>query len=363
MFRVLAFTVKPRESADTRYRILQYCAVAERDGISIEHRSLMGSRYFQWQMKNVQLLSRLMLYPVLLLIRLWQVLFLAPRYDAVWICREMAPLGPPVFEKLLVWRCKRVILDMDDALHIADKESSRLLPRLLRDRGKFGRMAARYTTVVCGNAYLAEFYGQHSAQVEIIPTVVDAGRYMRVFPVRAETIRIGWIGTPLNRHHLDSLYPAFFALAQERRFELVVVGLNEPLNWELPGIRHIKWNLADEFDYFAHFDIGIMPLKDSRFARGKCAFKLVQYMAAGLPVVASPVGANCDVVEHGRNGYLAETQEDWHSVLQTLIDDPELRRRMGRQGRTLVREEYSVDAGWERYAAVLTGALREVAVC
>jgi glycosyltransferase involved in cell wall biosynthesis len=305
----------------------------------------------------------LMLYPVLLLIRLWQVLFLAPRYDAVWICREMAPLGPPVFEKLLVWRCKRVILDMDDALHIADKESSRLLPRLLRDRGKFGRMAARYTTVVCGNAYLAEFYGQHSAQVEIIPTVVDAGRYMRVFPVRAETIRIGWIGTPLNRHHLDSLYPAFFALAQERRFELVVVGLNEPLNWELPGIRHIKWNLADEFDYFAHFDIGIMPLKDSRFARGKCAFKLVQYMAAGLPVVASPVGANCDVVEHGRNGYLAETQEDWHSVLRTLIDDPELRRRMGRQGRTLVREEYSVDAGWERYAAVLTGALREVAVC
>ena len=239
-----------------------------------------------------------------------------------------------------------MILDVDDALHIADKESSRLLPRLLRDRGKFGRMAARYTTVVCGNAYLAEFYGQHSAQVEIIPTVVDAAATCRCLPVRSETIRIGWIGTPLNRHHLDSLYPAFSALAQERRFELVVVGLNEPLNWDLPGIRYIKWNLAEEFDYFAHFDIGIMPLKDSRFARGKCAFKLVQYMAAGLPVVASPVGANCEVVEQGRNGYLADTQEDWHSVLRTLIDDPELRRRMGRQGSHLVREVYSVDAGW-----------------
>ena len=152
-------------------------AVAERDDICIDHRSFMGSRYFRWQIQNQQLLLRLLLYPVLLSIRLWQVLFLAPQYDSVWISREMAPLGPPVLEQLLVWRCKRVILDVDDALHIPDKESASLIPRLLRDRGKFGRMASPYTSVVCGNAYLADFYNQHQAKVEIIPTVVDAKRY------------------------------------------------------------------------------------------------------------------------------------------------------------------------------------------
>jgi glycosyltransferase involved in cell wall biosynthesis len=363
MLRVLAFTVKPRESADSRYRILQYGPIAEQDGVRIEHRSLIGPRYFQWQIRNVQLLMRLLLYPVLLLIRLWQVLFVAPQFDAVWISREMAPLGPPIFEKLLVWRCKRVILDVDDALHVFDKESSRLLPRLLRDRGKFSRMAAAYAAVVCGNAYLADFYREHGANALIIPTVVDAEPYGRVTHIPAETVRIGWIGTPLNKHHLELLRPALSALAQERRFELVVVGLNEPLDWDLPGIRCIKWELAHEFDYFGHFDIGVMPLKDSPFAQGKCAFKLIQYMAASVPVIASPIGANCEVVEHGWNGYLADTDDEWHSTLRLLIDDIELRRRMGRHGRELVARSYSVRAMWPHYAPILAGALREEPIC
>ncbi len=362
MLRVLAFTVKPRESADSRYRILQYVAVAERDDICIDHRSFMGSRYFRWQIRNQQLLLRLLLYPALLSIRLWQVLFLAPQYDSVWISREMAPLGPPVLEQLLVWRCKRVILDVDDALHIPDKESASLIPRLLRDRGKFGRMASSYTSVVCGNAYLADFYNRHQAKVQIIPTVVDTKRYEDFAPISGETTRIGWIGTPLNKHHLELLYPVLSALARERRFELVIVGLNEPLNWDLPCIRYLQWNLTKEIDFFANFDIGIMPLRDSPFARGKCAFKLIQYMAAGLPVIASPVGANCDVVEHGRNGYLAASEEDWHSMLRLLIDDPDLRHRMGASGRDLVRCSYSVDQMWPRYSAILAGAPAEDAV-
>lgn len=356
MFRVLAFTVKPRESADTRYRILQYHAVAERDGIFIDHRSLMGPKYFRWQIQNVHLLLRLVLYPLLLLVRLWQVLFLAPRYDAVWISREMAPLGPPVLERLLLARCRKVILDIDDALHISDRKSHSFIPSILRDRGKFSRMAARYTAVVCGNKYLADFYRVHSAAVQIIPTVVEIDRYEGLERIPAEIVRIGWIGTPLNGHHLEALYTPLAALARERDFELVIVGLNKPVQWDLPRVRYIDWQLADEFGYFAQFDIGIMPLTDSPFARGKCAFKIIQYLAAGLPVVASPVGANCEVVEHGRNGYLAATQDDWHSLLRQLVDEPEMRRRMGEYGRDVVQRFYSVEAVWPRYAALLRGA-------
>jgi glycosyltransferase involved in cell wall biosynthesis len=356
MFRVLAFTVRPGESADSRYRVLQYRELAEREGIRIEYRSLIGPRYFRWQKTNVQLLPRLLMYPFLLAVRLWQVLFLASKYDAVWVLREMAPLGPPILERLLLQRSKRVIYDVDDALHITDPEGSRLIPRLLRDHTKFGRLAASYTTVVCGNRYLANFYSRTAANVQIIPTVVDADRYGGIVPIPSAITRIGWIGTPLNKHHLELLYPALKALARERCFELVIVGLNEALKWDLPHIRYLEWNLQDELNFFAQFDIGVMPLEDSPFARGKCAFKLIQYMAAGLPVVASPVGANCDLVTPGRNGCLASTQDDWQRALRLMIDDPALRRSMGENGRALVRRSYSVGAVWPTYSAILTGA-------
>jgi glycosyltransferase involved in cell wall biosynthesis len=361
MFRVLAFTVKPRESADSRYRILQYAAIAKQDGVLIEHRSLMDATYYLWQTKNIHLLRRTFLYPGLLAVRFWQVLFQAPKYDAVWISREMAPFGPPILERLLVRTCKRVILDVDDALHISEKASSRLIPRLLRDNGKFARMANAYSAVICGSRNLAEFYCRYSSNVSVVPTAVDADRYAGITRVPSTVVRIGWIGTPLNRHNVEILRPALTELARERRFELVLVGLNEPLDWSLPAIRYVEWNLQEELTFFAHFDIGVMPLQDSAFARGKCAFKLIQYLAAGLPVVASPVGANCDVVQDGTNGFLATTDEDWISRLRQLLDDAGLRTRMGANGRGVVRKWYSAQGLWPVYLTILTGVEKEVA--
>jgi len=321
----------------------------------------MDAAYFQWQVKNTHLLVRILLYPVLLATRFWQVLFQVPKYHAVWISREMAPFGPPILERLLVRTCKRVILDVDDALHISEKASSSLIPRLLRDNGKFARMASSYTAVICGSRNLADFYSLHSAKVSIVPTAVDADRYAGIVRVPSPVVRIGWIGTPLNRHHLDLLRLALTQLARERVFELVVVGLNQPLDWNLPAVRYMEWSLLDELTFFAHFDIGVMPLEDSAFARGKCAFKLIQYMAAGLPVVASPVGANCEAVQDGTNGFLARTQEDWTSRLRQLIDDGGLRERMGANGRAVVRKSYSAQNLWPIYAAILTGAGKDLA--
>jgi glycosyltransferase involved in cell wall biosynthesis len=361
MFKVLAFTVKPRESADSRYRILQYQAIAEQDGVFIEHRSLMDATYFRWQLKNIHLLLRTFLYPVLLAFRFCQVLFQAPKYDAVWISREMAPFGPPILEQMLVRTCKRVILDVDDALHVSDKVSSRLIPRLLRDNGKFARMAHAYSAVICGSRNLADYYCQYSANVSVVPTAIDAERYGGITRVPSPVVRIGWIGTPLNRHHLEILRPALTQLARERHFELILVGLNESLDWHLPAIRSIEWNLQEELTFFAHFDIGVMPLEDSAFARGKCAFKLIQYMAAGLPVVASPVGANCEVVQDGVNGFLARTDADWTSRLRQLIDDAGLRERMGANGRVVIRESYSAQGLWPIYSTIFTGVRKEVA--
>jgi glycosyltransferase involved in cell wall biosynthesis len=356
MYRVLVFTVKPRASADTRYRILQYIPFAERDGVQVKHHSLMNDSFFRWQMENSHLPARLLLLPWLLILRFLQVLIEAPRYDAVWILREMAPLGPPIFEWLLVSLCRRVVMDVDDALHIVDREGSRWLPRLLRDHGKFARMASRYTVVVCGNRFLADFYRSHGGTVRVIPTVVNPDDYASVEPSPSSLIRIGWIGTPLNRHHVDIVGTALVSLARERQFEVVFVGIDEPLNWQLPHLRYLRWTLANEISFFREFDIGIMPLRDSLFAQGKCAFKLIQYMAAGLPVVASPVGANMDVVHDGVDGFLADTEERWVSSLRQLIDIEELRRSMGEKGRELVRECFSVQSMWPIYRAILSGS-------
>lgn len=334
--------------------------MAKQDGLLIEHRSLVGSAYFQWQLKNVHLLLRIFFYPLLLAVRFWQVLFQAPKYDAVWICREMAPFGPPILERLLVRTSKRVILDVDDALHVSDSASSRLIPRLLRDNGKFARMAHAYSAIICGSRNLADYYRQYSANVSVLPTVVDAERYAAITRVPSPVVRIGWIGTPLNRHHLELLRPTLTQLARERRFELVLVGLNEPLDWGLPAIRYIEWNLQEELTFFAHFDIGVMPLLDSAFARGKCAFKMIQYMAAGLPTVASPVGANCEVLQDGKNGFLARTEEDWTSRLRQLIDDAGLRERMGANGRAVVSKSYSAQRLWPIYSTILTGVRKQV---
>jgi glycosyltransferase involved in cell wall biosynthesis len=355
MYRVLAFTVKPRASADSRYRILQYVPFAERDGVKVHHRSLMSDRFFDWQMQNKHILWRILLLPWMLLLRLWQVLVEAPGYDAVWILREMSPLGPPIFERLLVWRCRRVLLDVDDALHIVDKESSSWLPRLFRDGGKFGRMASCYSAVVCGNSFLAQFYRSQGGIVHIIPTVVNSDDYAGVQPSPSRSVRIGWIGTPLNRHHIELVGAALVSLAQERQFEVSLVGILDPFDWQIPQVRYIRWTLADEIAFFEGFDIGIMPLRDSLFARGKCAFKLIQYMAAGLPVIASPVGANVDVVHNGENGFLAATDEEWLIAMRQLIDDVELRGEMGRKGRELVRESYSVQSAWPVYRSILIG--------
>jgi glycosyltransferase involved in cell wall biosynthesis len=176
-------------------------------------------------------------------------------------------------------------------------------------------------------------------------------------------VRIGWIGTPLNKHHLESIRPAVEALVRERDFVFVVIGLNGPINWDVPQRRFVRWRLEFETDLFSSFDIGIMPLLDSPFAQGKCAFKLIQYMAAGLPVVASPTGVNREVVQPGINGYLAETSDEWIHALRQLIDDSDLRRKLGENGRRLVQQNFSLEASWMRYGEILRGSIPEAETC
>ncbi|MEW6263014.1 MAG: glycosyltransferase [Thermodesulfobacteriota bacterium] len=353
--KVLALTVKPREAPDVRYRILQYVAPFHDQGIEVHHCSLFGRRFFLWHSQGRRLAVQLMLYPFVWVKRLLRILFLAPRYQVVWIGRELSPIGPPILERVLFLVNPNVILDIDDAVFLPDDASTSFIHQRLRDFGKFARLARRYKTIVCGNEYLADYFRPHNPQVEVIPTVVDDRPYQKIKRTISPRLRLGWVGTPTNAPHLALLEEPLRILAQELGFDLLLVGLNQAPPWPFVNLTNLKWELAREYDYFSLFDIGLMPLLNIEFSKGKCAFKLIQYMAAGVPVAASAVGANLEVVRDGENGFLAASTEEWVSKLRRLLTDEELRAEFSRQGRETIVGRYSLSSQLGPYAAIIRG--------
>lgn len=278
--------------------------------------------------------------------RRWRALGAAARYDAV--CVHRAFLSP--FEIAWLRRAApRYVFDFDDAIMLRDSAAGRFDSRQRRRR--FGRAAGGAAAAIAGNAYLAEHARRYQAHVTVIPSAVDPVEYSAAAG-DAEPI-IGWIGTRINLMYVRPLIGALARVTQRRpaaRIKIVSDGvLDAP---DLPLINK-AWARADEAADLRSFQVGIMPLPDDPWTRGKCALKILQYFAAGLPVVCSPVGANLDVVEHGRNGYFASTPDEWTARLEELLGDDALRRRFGEHGRALVAERYSVDVVLPRLLEVL----------
>lgn len=224
-------------------------------------------------------------------------------------------------------------------------------------RRRFDRVLRMADAFVCGNAYLASFAEPVAKPVLVAPSPVGLDVPAARGRAPAAPVRLGWLGSPENLPSLASLGPALRALSAERRFELVVVS-RERL--DLPGVavRHVPWTLDAQEREIAAFDIGLMPLVDSPFSRGKCAYKLLQYMAAAVPVVASPVGVNAEIVVDGRNGLLAGAEQEWTSALARLIDAPDLAERLGRAGRETAASGYGyplVASQWKRFLDALCG--------
>ncbi|GAB1409573.1 glycosyltransferase family 4 protein [Desulfovibrionales bacterium] len=357
MPRILALTIRPIAGPDTRYRIAQYSEPFRQAGLEIVCQPLFSPRYYQLLGHSGHVLSKAMGLGAAFVRRLVQIVRQASQFDAIWIGRELFPLGPPVLETLLFQKNCPVILDIDDAIFLPDDTNKGFIHRKLRDFDKLGRIAHKFQAIVCGNAFLANYFRGKNTNVHIIPTVVPMATYGHIARTASSRPRIGWIGTPHSARHLDIVRQPLQRLAQHHDFSFQVVGLSQPLNWELPHLAHIPWNLDQEAHYFSKFDIGIMPLYDFPFSRGKCAFKIIQYMAAGIPVVASPVGSNLDVVQDGKNGFLADSAQDWEHALTRLIEDSQLAHSMGLAGRHTVQKQFSLEEHWKHYADIIKSCL------
>lgn len=311
----VVFLVPRLDKASTRFRILQYLPYLEQSG---------------WDC-SVKPLSRSA--------RNWPALLGQLRKADVVVIQKKLFAAP---ELCLIRRvARRLIYDFDDAVMV--KEGDRrpgLHPRTLR---RFIRTLRRVDQVVAGNGFLAEQACRHHDHVAVVPTPVDIEHYLPAVdpPVREEVV-IGWIGSRGTLKYLKEIAPAFERLARIcPQVRLKIVADDFFTLEQMPVIKK-SWCQADEVADLQSFDIGVMPLVDDLWTRGKCGFKLLQCMATGLPVVCSPVGTNTEIVTDGKEGFWADNEDAWVERLQTLTEDAGLRRQMGDQARLTVAQHYSL---------------------
>ena len=291
-------------------------------------------------------------------VRRWKVISQSDA-DVLWIEKDVWPLMPASIEKR-VWNADRpYVLDLDDAVfHTYDQSGSALVRALLGK--KFVPLMANSASVVVGNEYLADYTRKAGAEnIEIIPTVVEPSNYPVEEAPDDGRIKIGWIGTPKNARYLDQVVAAVNRLANEWPLTLVTIGAKPIAGLDIPQVNH-AWSEEHEGRLLGRIDVGVMPLPDDPYERGKCGYKLIQYMAAGKPVIASPVGVNKQIVSE-RVGLLADSEQAWIDAIVYLARDRELRREMGLAARERVETDYSVAAVAPRITRVFDGILGRTA--
>ncbi len=340
--KIVALTRTSARGPSSRYRIEQYREALAAEGLHVETAPLFGDGWFallEWRRTPLRALGKAFYSAARLPVRAVQA-FAAATGDAdlVHIEQQLFPYLPWALESLLWPRRKPVVLEFDDAIFLT-----------FAHRRKLERACARADLVIVGNRFLAEFATPHARRVTVIPTTVDVARYKHALRAPDGVLRVGWIGLRYNFPYLSRLVGPLARLAAEgMAVELRIISSAAPeLGAEAAGFRvvHRPWSEAGEAAEIAACDVGVMPLPDNDWARGKCGLKLLQFMAARLPVVASPVGFNRELIEDGRNGLLAADEDGWESAFRRLHDDPALAGRLGAAGHRTVEEQYSLQIG------------------
>ena len=347
--RILCLTKYDRLGASSRLRFLQFIPFLRAHGFECEVRPIFDNEHI----KAAYSKKRRPIDAARALLGRRRALRDIEQFDVVWLEGEIFPWSPWWLEKMFWPKSVPLIVDYDDAIfHNYDMHKSWLVRRLLDS--KIDRVMKSANCVVAGNAYLAARAESAGAKsIEIVPTVVNRNVYS-VVPDRPKgPVTVGWIGSPSTwSAYLEPMLPIIEPLAKTRGTRLLAVGAYVDNHRSLGYVDFEEWNEQSEVAQIQRMDIGIMPLVDSPWARGKCGYKLIQYMACGLPVVASPVGVNVEIVEHGVNGFLAEKGEDWRRALEILAENHEIRDRMGKAGREKFESNYSLQIQAPRVARI-----------
>jgi glycosyltransferase involved in cell wall biosynthesis len=359
--RVLAFSPIPEEGAGCRFRIAQFIPYLATVGIDVTLDSLFTTEFFRLVYRPGRYLQKAATFAGLSIKRL-AALRDAAQFDLIFIYREMFPIGPAVIERLLTMRGRPpVVFDFDDALFLPSVSDANRLIAVLKQPQKIESIISRSDHVIAGNDYLSAYARRFNPAVTMIPTSVDTDRFAPLdggCPSKTTTPPIiGWIGSPTTASYIRGLAGVLRRVRERHNFVLRVSGTGEPL--EIPGVQveNETWTLAREVELFNSCDIGVYPLADDEWSKGKCGFKAIEFMACGVPVVAAAVGVNREIIRDGENGFLAATEQEWVDKLGRLLSEPDLRRRFAVAGRRMIEERYSLGVN----APTLAATLRTVA--
>jgi glycosyltransferase involved in cell wall biosynthesis len=331
-----------------RFRFEQYFDFLKENGFQISYKSFWDEQTWKILYKSGHLLQKIVGFIKGVTVRL-TVLFQLNKIDYVFIHRECLPIGPPILEFVIARILKKkIIYDFDDAIWLPNTSEENKIVALLKWHSKVGSICKWSHKVSSGNSFLANYARQFNTNVVVNPTTVDtinlhnpSDRHIK----KSTSVVIGWTGT-------QSTLPYFISLASvlqtlEEKFPdqiriLIIANKNPKLN--LKFVEFIPWSKETEIEDLLKIDIGIMPLTDDIWAKGKCGFKALQYMALEIPALVSPVGVNTEIVDNGINGYWCATENDWVESLEKLIADKELRKKIGIEGRKKVIHRYSVSS-------------------
>lgn len=329
-------------SASSRLRAFQYQAKIDKSKYTVDIQSLFDNKYLFTRFKS----SRILIINRAIYGFLKRLFFLLKvrQYDILIIHLELFPYIPPIFEYLLFKTSKKIYFDYDDAIfHSYDKSNNKLVRFFLANKIKFLMKTA--DGVICCNKYIENYAIRSGAKRTLrLPTVIDLSNYV-LNPKHQNSnsfFTIGWIGSPSTTKYLDIVKEPIARLAEFYPITLYLVGsdVNRSVTIKNVKIKHAVWSEINEQKALKEFDIGIMPLYDNFWDKGKCAFKLIQYMGSFVPVVASGVGMNVDIV--GKGGFIVNNSSEWFDAIKILFDDISMREKMGQFGRETIENGYTI---------------------
>lgn len=347
--RILALTKYDARAASTRQRLLQFIPYLECHGVQIEVAPLLDDEYLTKFANGGR--SSFSSIAVAYFRRL-EAILRVPSFDAVWIQYEAFPYLPSIFEQVVGVFDRPIICDYDDAIfHQYDASKNKFIRGVLGT--KLVPLLRRASLCICGNEYIEKYVAEYCPNTIVVPTIVDTDLYKPIARDPDRSLTVGWIGSPSTWNYVEPLLPEILPSITEAGGKLRVVGAG-PRARGIMGIEAIDWTEETEVSEVQSFNIGIMPLPDEQWARGKCGYKLIQYMACGIPVIASPVGVNVDIVADGANGFLARSPQEWRTALNRLLADGSLRQQLGENGRHTVVDRYSLHSQRQRLLAALS---------
>jgi glycosyltransferase involved in cell wall biosynthesis len=344
-------------SPGQRYRCEQYISYLQDAGFECTYSPVIANqREDDALYRSVNLRDKILIFFKSFIRRINDVIR-AGRYDIVFIYREAFPTGWVFFEKLLKMRGAKIILDFDDAIWLPTVSEVNKSLQWLKNPAKVNEIIALSDLTITGNSYLANYARQFNKNVIVFPSTINLNYYRlnekKQRDPRNKKLVIGWSGSHTTIEHFETIIPVLQKLQKTYgdKIEFAVYGDPHYRN-DLLNIKGTAWSPETEVDVISSFDIGIMPLPDNQWTQGKCAMKGLLYMGLGVPAVLASVGMNKDVIRDGENGFLAQTDDDWLAKLSELINNEQLRARIGKEGRKTIEENFSCQVKHTEYVNI-----------